>query len=194
MVPTVVCVKFGIFPPLSNLMKGFAMVCMIYIPLAIAEVLTYVPILGSGASYLVFVTGNLTNLKIPCATMCMDAAGVKPATEEGDIIATISAAVSSIVTVLIILVGMLAIVPLTPVLSAPVLAPAFSNILPALFGGLGAYWLMKQWQLAIVPLVLTVLIYTVFSIPAGTEGVLIPVMGLISVLSARLMYKKGWIR
>ena len=34
------------------------------------EVITYAPMLGTGATYLAFITGNLTNLKIPC---CMNA-------------------------------------------------------------------------------------------------------------------------
>lgn len=192
-IPLIVCIHFDIFPPLNKLAIGLAMVCAIYIPISIAEFLTYTPMLGSNASYLVFVTGNLTNLKIPCAITCMENVGVKPQTEEGEVIAGIAVAVSSIVTVIIVLIGMLAIVPLEPILSSPELEPAFANILPALFGGLAAYWIGKQWKLAIVPIGVVILIFLIFSIPASAQGVLIPVMGLISVFSAKMMYKKGFI-
>jgi hypothetical protein len=190
-VPTVVCVYFDVWPPLHGLLKGLGMVCMIYLPVGLAEALTYTPLLGSGGSYLVFVTGNLTNLKIPCATMCMDAAGVKPGTEEGDVVSTIAIAVSSIVTTLIIVVGVLALVPLRPVLESPALKPAFDNILPALFGGLGAYWVSKQWKLALVPLAVVVLV----SIFLQLDMFVLMVIGVpISILAARLMYKSGWIK
>lgn len=189
-VPLLVCLKFNIFPPMKNLISGILTIWMLEIPVCIAEVLTYTPMLGTGASYLVFVTGNLTNLKIPCASMSMEIANVKPSTKEGDIISTISVAVSSIITEIIIIIGLIAIVPLTPILNSPVLAPAFENILPALFGGLGAYWILKEWKLAVTPLLVTIIISLFVEVE---PGVLIPICGLVSVLAARFMYKKEWI-
>jgi len=192
LIPTVVCLYFDIFPPITALLKGIAMVCMIYIPISIAEVLTYAPLLGSSAAYLVFVTGNLTNLKIPCAKMAMEQCDVKSSTEEGDIIATISVAASSITTVVIVFLGMLLITPIKPIITSPVLQPAFNNILPALFGALGAYFIKKEWKLAIVPLVVIIIISLIVDIN-GILGVFIPIMGGISILASRIMYKKGWL-
>ncbi|MCT4563310.1 MAG: hypothetical protein N4A68_03140 [Maledivibacter sp.] len=192
--PASVCIYFNIFPPIAGLLKGTAMVCIIYIPICIAEFATYTPMLGSNASYLVFVTGNLTNLKIPCALMAMDNADVKPQSDEGEVIAAIAVAVSSIVTIIIVFIGMLLVVPLRPLLNSPELKPAFDNILPALFGALGVYWIQKQWKLAIVPIIIVILIYLIFNLPSGVEGVLIPIMGVISVISARIMYKKGFVK
>lgn len=192
-VPLIVCIYFNIFPPAVNLIKGLLTVCIMYIPICAAEFATYTPMLGSNGSYLVFVTGNLTNLKIPCALTCMENNGVKPQTDEGEVIAGISVAVSSIVTMLVIFIGMLALVPLGPVLNAPELKPAFENILPALFGALGAYWIQKQWKLAIVPVVIVIALFALIKMPTGAEGILVPVMGVISVLSARFMYSKKWL-
>jgi len=190
-VPTAVCVYFNIWPPLEGFLKGLGMVCMVYLPVGLAEALTYTPLLGSGGSYLVFVTGNLTNLKMPCATMAMDAAGTKPGTEEGDVVSTIAIATSSIVTTLIILIGLIAIVPLRPVLESPALKPAFDNILPALFGGLGAYWVSKQWKLALAPLAVVVVV----SLFLHFEMFVLMVIGVpVSILAARLMYKAGWLK
>ena len=193
LIPTAVCLAFDIFPPINALLKGILMVCMIYIPISIAEVLTYVPMLGSQASYLVFVTGNLTNLKIPCAKMAMEQCDVKSSTEEGDIIATLAVATSSITTIIIIFIGMLLIKPIEPILTSEILKPAFENILPALFGALGAFWIKKEWRLAIVPIIIISIISIIVDI-SGILGVFIPIMGGISVISARLMYKKGWLK
>ncbi|MDR5658845.1 hypothetical protein RH915_05025 [Serpentinicella sp. ANB-PHB4] len=190
-VPALISIRYSIFPPISNLMIGMLTISMIQIPICIAEVLTYTPMLGSGGSYLAFVSGNLTNLKIPCAAMCMESAEVKPSSKEGDIISTISIAVSTLVTGTIIIIGVIAIVPLTPILSSPVIAPAFENILPALFGGLGAYWILKQWKLAVVPLSVTVIISMFVAVQ---PAVLIPICGAVSIGAARWMYKKGWVK
>ncbi|MGL1891255.1 MAG: hypothetical protein OCD02_06475 [Spirochaetaceae bacterium] len=193
LVPTVISVVYNIFPPIDKFFIGVGMVCMVYIPISIAEFLTYTPMLGSSASYLVFVTGNLTNLKIPCALTCIDNAEVKPQSEEAEIIATIAVAISSIVTTIIVFIGMLLIVPLQPLLEAEILKPAFAQILPALFGAMGGYWVLKQWKLAVTPILVIILVFIIFPIPSGVEGALIPVMGLISVLSAKFLYKKGFI-
>lgn len=193
LVPLIVSSIYQVFPPISNLLYGVGMVCMVYLPISIAEFMAYTPMLGSNASYLVFVTGNLTNLKIPCALTCMENAGVKAQTDEGEVIAGIAVAVASIVTTVIIFIGMIASVPLKPILESPELAPAFEYIIPALFGALGAYWIQKQWKLAVVPIVIIVLIFALLPIPNGVEGVFIPVMGLVSVLSAKQMYKRGFI-
>ncbi|MDA3845952.1 MAG: hypothetical protein PF505_05305 [Vallitaleaceae bacterium] len=193
-VPVIFSLYYQVLPPFKNLATGFLTVFMVYFPVSIAEFLTYTPMLGSNASYLVFVTGNLTNLKIPCALMAMDLAKAKPQTDEGEVIAGIAVAVSSIVTATIVLIGMFLLIPLKPILESAVLAPAFENVLPALFGALAAYFISKQWKLAIVPLGLIVLLFVFIDIPVGVEGVFIPVLGAISVISARIMYKKGFIK
>ena len=98
--------------------KGFIAIGPMYWAVGIVEIFTYVPMLGAGGSYLSFVTGNISNLKLPCALDAMERAGVKSNSEEGEVISTIAIAVSSIVTTLIILVGVVLIVPLTPLLSS----------------------------------------------------------------------------
>lgn len=193
MPPLIISIHYQIFPPISKMLVGIATVCAVYLPIAVAEFLTYTPMLGSSASYLVFVTGNLSNLKIPCALTCIENAGVKPQTEEAEIVATIAVAVSSLVTVAILVVGMLAMVPLRPVLENPILAPAFEQILPALFGALGGYWILKQWKLAFVPILVVVILFFLLPFLIGYAGALIPVMGGISVIAARIMYKHQFI-
>jgi hypothetical protein len=192
--PTIISIYYSVFPPISKLLLGIGTVCMIYLPIAIAEFMTYTPMLGSSASYLVFVTGNLSNLKVPCALTCIENAGVKPQSEESEVIATISVAISSIVTTVIIFFGMILLIPLKPFLEAPVLQPAFSMIIPALFGALAGYWFLKQWKLAVFPFIVIIIIFLLVPLPENTEGILIPIMGLLSLLSARFSYKKGWIK
>ncbi|MEA1960538.1 MAG: hypothetical protein U9N81_04490 [Bacillota bacterium] len=194
-VPLAISIHFNIFPPLKNFISGFLQAVMIYLPISIAEFLTFVPILGTGA-YLAFITGNLTNLKIPCAAVAMENAKVKPATDEGQVIAILSIASSSITTIIILFIGMLVIFPLMPLLNHEFLKPAFDNVLPALFGALAAYFFLKQWKLAVTPLAFSIIfafvIINMTTIQFSTvQGLLIPILGLISVLSAVGLYNKG---
>ena len=150
--------------------------------------------LGAGSSYLSFVTGNITNLKAPCAISCMDDAGVKAGTEEGEIISTIATAVSSIVTTAIIILGVILIIPLTDILSSKILQPAFANILPALFGGLGVVYISKNWKIAIVPVTLMLVLFiTIPALNAGMVGIMVPVGAIVAIGASRIMYKKGWL-
>ena len=171
---------------------GFIAIGPMYWAVGIVEIFTYVPMLGAGGSYLSFVTGNISNLKLPCALDAMERAGVKSNSEEGEVISTIAIAVSSIVTTLIILVGVVLIVPLTPLLSSPVLAPAFSQLLPALFGGLAVVFISKNVRLSIAPVVLMLVLFIfVPALNASTVGIMVPVGVLFSLAVARILYKKG---
>lgn len=172
--------------------KGFIAIGPMYWAVGIVEIFTYVPMLGAGGSYLSFVTGNISNLKLPCALDAMERAGVKSNSEEGEIISTIAIAVSSIVTTLIIIVGVVLIVPLTPLLSSPVLAPAFSQLLPALFGGLAVVFISKNVRLSIAPVILMLVLFIfVPAINASTVGIMVPVGVVFSLAVARILYKKG---
>ena len=172
--------------------KGFIAIGPMYWAVGVVEIFTYVPMLGAGGSYLSFVTGNISNLKLPCALDAMERAGVKSNSEEGEIISTIAIAVSSIVTTLIIIVGVVLIVPLTPLLSSPVLAPAFSQLLPALFGGLAVVFISKNVRLSIAPVIfMLVLFIFVPALNASTVGIMVPVGVVFSLAVARILYKKG---
>ena len=112
--------------------------------------------------------------------------------QEGEVISTIAIATSSSVTTLIIIVGVILIVPLTPVLSAPALQPAFEQILPAQFGGLGVAFVSKNWKLAVAPVCLMLILFVfVPALNASTVGIMVPVSALFTIAVARILYKRG---
>ena len=192
--PAALTAIFQTLPDWASLGKGLIATMPMYWAVGIVEIFTYVPMLGAGSTYLSFITGNISNLKLPCALDAMERAGVKATDEEGEVISTISIAVSSIVTTLILIVGVILIVPLSPVLEAPVLEPAFAQILPALFGGLGVVFVSKNVKLAVAPILLMLVLFIfVPALDAGTVGIMVPVGVLFTVGVARLMYKKGWL-
>ena len=192
--PIVLCIIFSVVPNWTGLLKGLIATLPLYYAVGIVEVFTYIPMLGAGGSYLSFVTGNISNLKLPCALNAMETVDVKPGTEEGEIISTISIAVSSIVTTLIILLGVILIVPLEPILQSPALTPAFDSIVPALFGGLGVVFVAKCPKIAIAPCVLMLILFIFIpALDAGMVGIMVPVSVLFTIGVSRIMYKKGWL-
>ena len=191
-VPAAICLYYNAWPEATAVLKGLLGVAPIYWTVGVIEVITYTPMLGTGGTYLAFVTGNLTSLKAPSALNAMENAEVKPGPEEGEVISTIAIATCTIVTTLILVIGVCLLSMLTPVLNSPVLAPAFENILPALFGGLAVVYVSKNWKLSIAPLIFMVALFLAVPSLAGSVGVLVPVGVLIALGAARVMYKKGW--
>jgi len=193
MVPISVCLYYNAWPPIVSVFKGLLGVAPIFWTVGAIEVITFTPMLGTGGSYLAFVTGNLTNLKVPCALNAMEINDVKSGTEEGEVVSTIAVATSSIVTTLIIAAGTLLLGTLTPFLNSPVLKPAFDNILPALFGALGVVYISKNLKLAVTPMLFMIILFVSVPSLAGSVGILVPVGAVISILMARFLYKKNMI-
>ena len=192
--PVAVALIFGALPDWKGLFLGLLATAPMYWAVGVIETITYIPMLGAGGSYLSFVTGNISNLKLPCALNALEQAGVKSNSEEGEVVSTIAIAVSSIVTTLIIILGVVLIVPLSPILNAPVLTPAFAQMIPALFGGLGVVFISRNWKIAVVPIALMLILF--IAIPAlneGTVGIMVPVSVVFTLITSRIMYKKGWL-
>ena len=190
--PVAVCMIFRTLPDWGSLLMGLVATAPMYWAVGAIETVTFVPMLGAGGAYLSFVTGNISNLKLPCALNAMEQNGVSANSEEGEVVSTIAIAVSSIVTTLIIIVGVVLIVPLTPILQAPVLQPAFDQILPALFGGLGVAFVSKNWKIAVAPILLMLVLFIfVPALDSGTVGIMVPVSALFTIAVSRILYKRG---
>ena len=193
--PIVICLVFKTAPDWSGVLGGLIAVAPTFWTVGVIEIFTYVPMLGVGGSYLSFVTGNVTNLKIPCLLNALDNAKTTVDTDEGEVIATISSAVSAIVTTIIITVGVFIIMFVTPVkefLASDALQPAFNNILPALFGGLGVVYISKNWKIAIAPIILMLILFiTIPGLNGKTVGIMVPVGAIFTILVSRVLYNKG---
>ena len=193
MVPVSICVYYNAWPQASAVFKGLLGVAPIYWTVGIIEIITFTPMLGTSGTYLSFVTGNVTALKVPAALNAMESAKIKPGTEEAEVVSTIAIATASIVTTIIIAMGVLCFAPLQPLLASERLKPAFDNILSSLFGALGFVYISKNWKVSIVPVLFMIALFITVPSLAGSVGVLVPVGILISLGAARIMYKKGWL-
>lgn len=193
--PLLVAVIYKEGPNWGGVLKGLLGVAPLFWVVGIIEIFTYVPMFGAGASYLAFVTGNCANLKVPCVLNALESANVKIDTDEGEVIATVSTAVSAIITTLIVGVGVFLIMFITPVrefLEKDFLKPAFDNILPALFGGLGVVYISKNWKIAVAPILLMLVLFIAIpGLNGGTVGIMVPVGALFTIGVSRILYNKG---
>ena len=191
--PVLVCLIFeDAMPDWKGVALGLLATAPMYWAVGAVEVITFIPMLGAGGSYLSFVTGNISNLKLPCAINALENAGADPKSEEGEIISTIAIAVSSIVTTIIVALGVALIVPLSPILESPVLTPAFDQMLPALFGALGVALISKSWKIAVAPVMLMLVLFIfVPALDSGMVGIMVPVGVIFTIITSRIMYKKN---
>ena len=192
MFPLAICLYLNVFPPVKTVIAGLLKVIPLYWAVAVVEVIFYTPMLGAGGTYLSFVTGNIVNLKLPCAISAMENAKVKSNTEEGEVISTIAIATSSIVTTAVLAIGILIFAPfLQTFTESALLMPAFKQVIPALFGALGAGYFVKNWKISIVPIIF-MLVILVFVPTIGASTLIFP--GIVaSVIGAFAMYQAGWL-
>ena len=188
--PFMIGLFLGAMPDLSAVGKGFLSVGIIWFVSSIVEFLVYTPMLGAGGGYLAFITGNLINMKIPCAINARDQVGAKSGTPENEIISTLSIAASSLVTILVLALGVLLLVPLQPVLQSEVLQPAFENVVPALFGAMAYKYFRGNLKIAAAPLVLMSLLFILIPSLTGSTSFMIIPSGGLAIGIAFLFYRQ----
>lgn len=188
--PFMIGLFLGSMPDLPAVGKGFLSVGIIWFVSSIVEFLVYTPMLGAGGGYLAFITGNLINMKIPCAINARDQVGAKSGTPENEIISTLSIAASSLVTILVLALGVLLLVPLQPVLQSEVLQPAFENVVPALFGAMAYKYFRKNLKIAAAPLVLMSLLFILIPSLTGSTSFMIIPSGGLAIGIAFLFYRQ----
>ena len=180
----------GAMPDLPAVGRAFLSVGLVWTVSSVVEFLIYTPMLGAGGGYLAFITGNLINMKIPCAVNARDMVGAKTGTPENEIISTLSIATSSLVTILVLAAGVLLLAPLQPVLQSPTLQPAFDNVVPALFGAMAYRYYRRNMNIALTPLVLmSVLFILVPSLTGSTSFMIIP-SGAIAIAIAYAIHRR----
>ena len=155
----------GAMPDMRAFGKGFLAIGIVWLVSCVAEYLVYTPMLGAGGGYLAFITGNLINMKIPCAVNARDIVGAK--------------------------LGVLLLIPLQPVLQSPALQPAFDNVVPALFGAMAYKYYRKNMKIALWPLVLMSVLFILVPGLLGSTSFMILPSGAIAIGVAYFRYRRS---
>jgi len=199
-IPVVVCFIYDVMPTFSEVFTTAIGLLAVYVPTALSEVISYTPMLGT-ACYITFITGNVGNMKIPCALNAMEMTDSPLGTERGDTVSAIAVSVSSMVTMIVIAIGVVLLVPLQPILENPTVQVATSYMLPALFGSMatsfflnknaGAYVIQGKMKLSLTILVLMMALFLIFPALIPQQGYVLMFSIPVVILIARVFYQKG---
>lgn len=206
-VPFIVLTVYDSVPTLGEVFNVATFgILAIYVPVGFSEALSYTPLMGA-SSYLGFITGNIMNLKLPCAVNALKLTGKQSNTPEGDVVTSIAVAASSIMTIAILTVAALLISFISPVFELPAVKTMSSYLLPALFGSmtLGLFAstsagtkVVKGGMKGVIPVIVLVSVITLAarligqgSIMLGMVGFIILVMLPIAIITSRILWKKG---
>ena len=187
--PFALGIILGAMPDVGAVARGFVSVGLVWTISGVAEYLIYTPMLGAGGGYLAFITGNLINMKIPCAISARDMVGAKTGTAENEVISTLSIAASSLVTILVLALGVLMLVPLQPILQSEVLQPAFANVVPALFGAMAYKYFRGSMRIAAAPLVVMSLLFILVPSLTGSTSFMIIPSGAMAIAITWVLYR-----
>ncbi|MHC3437438.1 hypothetical protein ACYJ1Y_04885 [Natrialbaceae archaeon A-gly3] len=129
---------FEIMPPTGAIIGGFITVAITFGIIWFIEPISYYPVLGIPGTYMAFLSGNISNLRLPCAAAAQESADVEPGTPQGSIISTIAIAGSIFVNITILTIGVLALVPVFEALPEFGRRALESYLVPAIFGAIFA--------------------------------------------------------
>lgn len=201
-IPIIMGIVYGAWPSLPEILPGLATILAMLGVQSVLEAGLYTPVLGS-SSYLTFATGNIMNLKIPCALNAQKVAEVENNTPEGDAIALISTCVSSIVTIVVLTIGLFLVIPLKPFLESEIATSASNYLMAALFGCIavgflapaGGQKVMKNKLLvAVLPFLITMVLALAGVLTSSMGIVMIIVAIPLCIVTGLILYKKGIIR
>ncbi|MDR0908358.1 MAG: hypothetical protein LBM77_01200 [Spirochaetaceae bacterium] len=206
-VPVIAGLYFDAMPGFFQILAASVGLLAIFIPVTVSETIAYTPVFGSSI-YLTMVTGNISNLKLPVANEVLKVIDVQPGTEDADVVTNIAVAISSLVTLTILILGVILMLPLRPILELPTVKLAAGYILPALFGVLGVGVLQPnlgggittkgRMKGMILPCILILFINILFVyiirqpiIVSTFQGFIILLMLPVAWFSTKSLYKKG---
>lgn len=208
-IPFVVLTFYDSLPSIGEVINlSTISILMVYIPVGFSEAISYTPILGA-SSYLTFITGNIMNLKLPCAVNAMKLTKKEPNTPEGEAISSVAVAVCSIMTIIILALAALLSAWISPVFELPAVKTASNYLIPALFGSLtlglfastsSGKKVVKNGVMGVVPVIVIITVLalvvriTTGSSLFGMVGFLILFMLPVAIISSRIMWKKNIIQ
>ena len=161
----------------------------------IVEPISYFPILGIPGTYLTFLSGNTSNMRVPCSSVAQEAAGVEMGSDKGSVVSTIGIAVSIIVNIVILTIGAIAgnaIIGMMP----EGFKQALNFLLPALYGAVFGQFAITRPKLGVVAVVIAFAMNWLMKngflsfFPGTPSYVVILVAVFGSIFAGKIIYKK----
>jgi len=146
-----------LFPGWTMIWQSFFPIILTWFLLWITEPISYFPILGITGTYVSWLSGNIHNLRVPCSVIAQQAVGVEEGSEEGDVISALGLCASVIVN--LIIVALFAVAGTQILAVIPVgMKIGFDYALPAVTGSLMFTFMLRNWKVGVIAIVMAVLL------------------------------------
>jgi len=126
---------YGVIPPLSEIFRIWGMVGAVYGVSWIIQPIAFFGVLGMSGSYIGWLAGSVADIRLPAASMAQKVAKVESGTHEGDVMATIGAASSVLVSAFFVSLFTVIGVQVIPYFPKFIVS-SFAYILPSLFAAM----------------------------------------------------------
>ena len=189
LLPLLISMIYDLWPTFASMFPGFISVTLMMAPWWPAETIGYMPIMGPGALYMSYITGNVTNLRMPVTVSVMNNLGLEPGSSECHTVAIIACGSSIIMSTVAVMVGLIFYKPLTPVMTSEFLAPGFNKVIPALLGGLNAQTVLKNSRSFLLFLLSLAINFTLGKLTGWNAAYIMLIAMAIVVVIAYFDYK-----
>lgn len=182
------CSTYDCWPPMSTVLTAWGMIAASFAGFYFVEPISYYASLGMTGTYLSFLSGNIGNMRVPCAALALDVTDSTPGTIQAEVVSTM-AICGSIITNLIgttsaVIVGAAVLAVLPEFIVSGLTKYASSAIFGATFGNFA----IKYPKVAVFALIIPILLKKFTPLPAALV-IVCTVFGTLFI--ARFMYKKG---
>lgn len=187
-IPLVLWLNWGLLPTKEGFISGASVVLAIMLLTTISEFLSFAPIVGAAGYFVMMLSGNLTNIKIPSSVVALETAELEASSEEGDAISTMAIAASALTTEVCVFAGVLMLAPFTSFFAQENIKAGFEQIVPALFSALLLSAIIAAWKTTVIPLVVG---FVVVKLNLADGLYNIPLIIFITVVVTIGLFKAG---
>lgn len=179
--------QYGVFPPTDAILVGMGLALTYAVPFWIIEPIAYYPTLGDAATYMSFLAGNISNMRLPCAAVAQEVAGVEEGSHKGELVATVGIAISVWISIIAVFIGAVATGWIVSIFPEWWQVAFKTYLLPAVFGAVFGQFALRGFKYAPVALILA-LVPILLKWPSY---VTIPVAVFGTIIFGRLIYRPG---
>lgn len=179
------CSRYGCWPKLETVLAAWALTALFFGAFYIVEPISYYAALGMSGTYLGFLSGNIGNMRVPCAALALDVTDSKSGTIQAEVVSTM-AICGSIITNLIATTGAVLVGSAVVAVLPAFLNSALKNYAAAaIFGGTFGNFAVKYPKVAVFGLLIPTVLKLFVPVPAWLV-IVCAVFGTLGM--ARLFY------
>ena len=180
------CSKFDCWSPLSLVMNAWALTVIAFGAFYIVEPISYYSSLGMSGTYLSFLSGNIGNMRMPCASLALDVTESEVGSIQAEVVSTMAICGSIITNLIATTAAAFVGAAIVSVLPEAINVGLKSYASAAIFGAAFGNFALKNPKLAVFGIGIPIICKLVGTIPAWIT-IILSVFG--TVLISRLFYK-----